>query len=63
MNAQFFVGGLYRDGAGIPVAPVSAFRWWSLAAEQGHLQAERLLAELRFEMLPEELDAARKLSE
>lgn len=61
LNAQFFVGGLYRDGAGVPVDLVWAFHWWTLAAEQGHMQAEKLLADLRFEILPEELDAARKL--
>jgi len=62
-NAQFFVGGLYRDGAGVPEDPVRAFHWWTLAAGQGHRQADRLLAELESEMLPEEIAAAKKLSE
>ena len=62
-NAQFFVGGLYRDGAGVPVDPVRAYRWWSLAAAQGHLKADRLLQNLKFEMLPEEIAAARQINE
>ena len=62
-NAQFFVGGLYRDGAGVPEDLVRAFHWWTLAAGQGHRQADRLLAELESEMLPEEIAAAKKLSE
>jgi hypothetical protein len=62
-NAQFFVGGLYRDGAGVPEDPFRAFHWWTLAAGQGHRQADRLLAELESEMLPEEIAAAKKLSE
>ena len=62
-HAQFFVGGLYRDGAGVPEDPVRAYHWWALAAAQGHPQAGRLLAGLRAEMLPKEIAAARKLSE
>lgn len=62
-NAQFFVGGLYRDGAGVPVDPVRAYHWWTLAAAQGHLQADRLLVDLKSEMLPHEIAEARKLSE
>ena len=62
-HAQFFVGGLYRDGAGVPVDPVRAYHWWALAAAQGHPQADRLLAGLRAEMLPKEIAAARELSE
>ena len=62
-NAQFFVGGLYRDGAGVPVDPVRAYRWWSLAAAQGHLKADRLLQNLKSEMLPEEIAAARQINE
>ena len=62
-NAQFFVEGLYRDGAGVPEDPVRAFHWWTLAAGQGHRQADKLLAELESEMLPEEIAAAKKLSE
>ena len=62
-NAQFFVGGLYRDGAGVPEDSIRAFHWWTLAAEQGHQQADKLLAELKSEMLPDEIAAAKKLSE
>tara|TARA_B100000686_G_scaffold321235_1_gene373714 strand:- start:40 stop:1299 length:1260 start_codon:yes stop_codon:yes gene_type:complete len=63
LNAQFFIGGLYRDGAGVQIDLASAFHWWTLAAEQGHPQAGRLLVELQAEILPQELDAARKLRE
>ena len=32
-NAQFYVGGLFRDGAGVPTDLPRAHLWWSLAAK------------------------------
>jgi hypothetical protein len=41
-NAQFYLGGLYFEGAGVPVDVGLAFFWWWLAAESGHLKAGEL---------------------
>ena len=41
-DAQFYLGGLYFEGAGVPVDVGLAFFWWSLAAESGHLKAGEL---------------------
>ena len=60
-NAQYFVGGLYRDGAGVPVDLVKAHHWWSLAASQNHKQARLLLIELKNEMQAEDIAAVMKL--
>jgi len=41
-DAQFYLGGLYFEGAGVPVDVGLAFFWWWLAAESGHLKAGEL---------------------
>ncbi len=41
-DAQFYLGGLYFEGAGVPVDVGLAFFWWSIAAESGHLKAGEL---------------------
>jgi len=60
-NAQFYVGGLYRDGAGVQMNFSEAYYWWFLASENGHATAGRFVDELRSAMLPHELSAAKKL--
>jgi len=52
-NAQFFVGGLYADGAGVPRDVVRAHVWWSLAATTGHDTAAQFLENLKLEMGPD----------
>jgi hypothetical protein len=44
--AQFYLGGLYHDGDGVPMNLPRAHMWWTLAARGGHLAARKLLAEL-----------------
>ncbi len=60
-NAQFLVGGLYHDGAGVLADPVAAYFWWALAAHKGHGKAERMLAALVTEMRPDQVAEARRL--
>jgi hypothetical protein len=62
-EAQFYVGGLYRDGSGVAIDLEEAYFWWSLAARQGHGRAGRYLAVLRSEMLPAEVAAAKRRSD
>ena len=62
-SAQFLLGGMYRDGAGVPPDTAQAFLWWTLAMAQGHLEATRFLANLRAAMNPDELRQAEALLE
>ena len=61
-NAQFFVGGLYADGAGVPRDVVRAHVWWSLAATSGHDAATQFLGNLKLEMEPDQIIAASLLA-
>jgi TPR repeat protein len=60
-EAQFYVGGLYRDGTGVATDLPQAYLWWSLAAQSGHRLAKRFLQDLHSEMQPHELVQARRL--
>ena len=60
--AQFYVGGLYLDGTGLPLSRVWANVFWTLAAEQGQETADGLLAVLTADMLPVERAEARDLA-
>ena len=60
--AQFYVGGLYIDGTGLPASRVWAHVFWTLAAEQGQETAAGLLAVLTADMLPVERAEARDLA-
>jgi TPR repeat protein len=60
--AQFYLGGLYRVGAGVSPDPISAYVWWSLAARGGHQVAKEQLHELTAEMsLGDLVEAQRQL--
>ncbi len=61
-TAQFYVGGLYLDGTGLPPSRVWAHVFWTLAAEQGQEAAGELLAVLTADMLPVERGEARDLT-
>ena len=62
-DAQFFVGGLYMDGAGVPEDRVRAHAWWRLAADQGHPRATEFLELIVAVMSPDQLTQARDLAE
>lgn len=57
-TAQFFLGGLYADGAGVPRDIIRAHVWWSIAAASGHDKAKELLETLKLQMEPDQLVAA-----
>ncbi len=59
--AQFFIGGLYADGAGVPRDIVRAAVWWTLAGNQGHDKALEFLATLKPELTAEETVATNLL--
>ena len=59
---QFYIGGLYLDGTGLPPSRVWAHVFWTLAAEQDQVKAGELLAVLSADMLPVELAEARDLA-
>jgi TPR repeat protein len=45
-NAQYNLARLYLDGVGVPADVRQAARWFNLAAEKGHRQAQALLGHL-----------------
>ena len=60
-TAQFLLGGMYRDGAGIPPDTAQAHLWWTLASTGGHAEAALFLAELRRGLDPASLAEAERL--
>ena len=60
--AQFYVGGLYLDGTGLPPSRVWAHVFWTLSAERGQEKAGELLEVLAADLLPVELAEARDLA-
>ena len=60
-NAQFLLGGMYRDGAGIPPDLALAHLWWTLAAAHDHVAAARYLEVLVPEMTDGQLARAADL--
>jgi TPR repeat protein len=61
-DAQFFVGGLYMEGAGVPEDQVRAHAWWRLSADQGHSRASEFLEVIVTIMTADQLSAARDLA-
>jgi len=41
--AQFNLGGMYRNGEGVPQDYKEAVKWYQLAAEQGHVSAQYIV--------------------
>lgn len=44
--AQYNLGQMYYEGQGVPQDQTEAVRWFRLASEQGHNEAERMLSDL-----------------
>jgi TPR repeat protein len=60
-RAQFYVGGLYHEGRGVPSDKVAAHYWLSLSDQAGYHRSRDLLKEVAAGMSEDELDAAEKL--
>ena len=60
-RAQFYVGGLYHEGRGVPSDKVTAHYWLSLSDKAGYHRSRALLNEVAAGMSEDELDAAEKL--
>ena len=56
-EAQFFVGGLHLEGAGVPQSAATAFFWWTLAEKEGHAKAGEMLALIDSEVSDDDHDA------
>jgi TPR repeat protein len=61
-DAQFFLGGLYMDGAGVEEDLTRAHAWLRLAAEKGHPKAKEFLALIRSIMTADQIETAERLS-
>ena len=61
-EAQFFVGGLYMDGAGVEEDVVRAHAWWQLSAEKGHPKAQEFRNLIEAIMTEEQREQALQLA-
>lgn len=61
-DAQFFLGGLYMDGAGVEEDLTRAHAWFRLAAEKGHPKAKEFLDLIRSIMTADQIETAERLS-
>jgi len=48
-DAQFELGRMYLSGEGGPADPVTAARWFNLAAHKGHVGSEAMLGKILFD--------------
>lgn len=46
VQAQFFLGSLYRDGQGVEKDLTETLKWWNEAARLGHVDAQFALGEI-----------------
>lgn len=60
-RAQFYVGGLFRDGRGVEADLVRAHYWLSLSDQAGYPLARPLLSEVEAEMSPQQRATAQSL--
>ncbi len=62
-NAQYSLGEMYLDGVGVEQDFVRAYAWIHVVVGSGVEAAESVLEEIELEMLPEEIQQARKLGQ
>lgn len=60
-KAQYALGLMYETGKGVEPGKVEAWRWYGLAADQGHAKATRQRDALARSMSPDELSQAQAL--
>jgi hypothetical protein len=60
-DAQFYVGGLYMDGSGVPEDVIQAHAWWQLASEQEHARAKEFLTLVKSVMDDDQIKKAGEL--
>ncbi len=61
LDAQLDLGRLYELGKGVPQDPVQAWRWYTLAAQQGDASAARHRDRVSLKMRPAEIAEAQRL--
>lgn len=60
-RAQFYIGGLYADGVGVPQDPVEAYLWFRRSDEGGYERAAPLLEQMAASMTGDQLLAVQRL--
>ena len=58
--AQNNLGGMYRDGVGVPQDFVEAYTWFAVAAANGHEQAKDNLAMVKSRLNQDQLAVAQQ---
>ena len=61
MRAQYMLGRMYELGLGMRADPVHAYKWYSLAADQGYQMAATGAKNMWTVMTPEQHEEAKKL--
>ena len=61
-SAQFFLGGMYHSGEGVPEDSVTAYAWFNIAAANGVELAKSNKLRLAKKMTPEQIAKAQELS-
>ena len=59
VRAQFYIGGMYHDGTGVPRDRVQALMWWTLAADKGYIPAQTARLRLLDQLSDEQVATAR----
>ena len=61
-DAQYKLGLMYYEGQGVSEDYVEAYKWFSLAAAQGHANAAKIRGFVANEMTPAQIAEAQKLA-
>src|SRR5262249_53202858 len=60
-RGQMNLGRMYQEGHGVPIDPIEAYRWFTLASENGEPIAEHCLPEICAKLPPRQIeDASRR---
>jgi TPR repeat protein len=62
-DAYFALADMYKKGISVAKDPVQAYAWFELARQGGHNLAGDMLNSLSRDLLPEQIDRARKLGQ
>ena len=62
VGAQYNIGLIYANGAGVPKDDIAAYMWWNLAAAQGDEEARSNRSNIEKKMTPAQIAEAQQLS-
>jgi TPR repeat protein len=63
IDAQWFLGGMYQRGRGLPQDFVLAHMWFNLSASQGDMGAQEMRENIAKRMTPQQIARAQQLAQ